>query len=52
MLNCYDSNISAIAWDPKNEKNLAQASVDKKFLIWDLETEQIKFELQLTSHVV
>ena len=52
LLSGYDSNISAITWDPTNENNLAQASVDKKFLIWDLETEKVKFEVQLTSHIV
>ena len=52
LLSGYDSNISAITWDPTNENNLAQASVDKKFLIWDLETEKVKFEVQLASHIV
>lgn len=38
-------------WEPNEERYLAQATLDKKLVIWEIETEQVKFELQLNSHV-
>jgi len=32
-------------WEPKNDRYLAQATLDKKITIWDIETEQVKFEI-------
>ena len=52
LLTYVDHNISAIAWEPKLERYLAHASMDKKLLIWDLETESIKYEIDLSSHVI
>lgn len=52
LLSHVDHNISAIAWEPKLERYLAHASMDKKVLIWDLETESIKFEIDINSHVI
>lgn len=45
-----ESNISAIEWDPK-EALLAHATQDRKLIIWDLETESIKFNVTLPSVV-
>jgi WD40 repeat protein len=52
LLTFVDHNISAIAWEPTYERYLAQASMDKKLIIWDLDSESIKFEVQFQSHVV
>jgi len=40
-----DKNISAIAWESKQEKLIAIATLDKKVTIWDVETEKIKFNV-------
>jgi hypothetical protein len=50
-LTLANSNITALKWEPKQEKLLAQATLDKKITLWDIETEQVKFEVQLNSHV-
>jgi WD40 repeat protein len=52
LLNFADTNITAIEWQPVNEKYLAQATIDKKLVIWDLEPEVIKFSMQLFSHII
>jgi len=46
-----DSNISAIEWEPCEERYLAQATQDKKLVIWDVDLENIKFNVTLTSVV-
>ena len=57
LLTFSDQNITAIAWEPNSDKvqtdgnMIAQATIDKKFLIWDLEHEMVKFQMQLLSHV-
>lgn len=52
LLSAADANITAIAWQPIHEKYLALASYLKQFSIWNLETETIKFQVQLPHRVV
>ena len=33
------------------ENLLAQATIDKRLVIWDIEPETIKFEVQFVSHI-
>ena len=49
---CEHRSVNLEAWEPKLERYLAHASMDKKVLIWDLETESIKFEIDINSHVI
>ena len=51
LLTFADTNITAIQWEPQNEEFLAQATIDKKLVIWDIEPETIKFQVQLVSHI-
>lgn len=44
-----DSNISAIEWEPIRERYLAQATADKRLIIWEIESENIKFNVTLSS---
>eukprot|EP00347_Sterkiella_histriomuscorum_P001098 403373336 len=47
-----DQNISAIEIDPAPEaKYLTQATLDKKLIIWDIESENVKFNVTLGSAV-
>jgi len=39
-------------WEPTAEKYLAQGTLDKKLVVWDVETEQVKFNATLPGHVV
>ena len=52
LLNGTTSNILAIVWEPTNRKFLAQATYDRKVTIWDVEAEEVKFEVLLTHQVV
>ena len=51
LLNFADTNITAIQWEPVTENLLAQATIDKRLVIWDIEPETIKFEVQFVSHI-
>jgi WD40 repeat protein len=51
LLTFADTNITAIQWEPQAEAYLAQATIDKKLVIWDIEPETIKFQVQLISHI-
>ena len=44
MLTFADKNITAIAWCPTDSNAIAQATSDKVLLIWDIETESVKFK--------
>lgn len=44
-----DKNISAIAWESRQEKLIAVATLDKKVTIWDVESEKIKFNVQTAN---
>ena len=46
-----DSNISALEWEPSEERYLAQATQDKKLVICEVDSENIKFNVTLTSVV-
>ncbi len=37
-----DQNISAIEWDPQ-ERYIAQATLDKKLIVWEVSSESVKF---------
>jgi WD40 repeat protein len=50
LLTSQTSNITALKWEPVTERYLAQATLDKKIVLWDIQTEQVKFEVQLNSH--
>jgi WD40 repeat protein len=52
ILTKASSHITALCWEPNRERYLAQASLDKKVMVWDVESEQVKFEVQLNSHPV
>ena len=41
-----------MVWEPTNRKLLAQATYDRKVTIWDVEAEEVKFEVLLTHQVV
>lgn len=43
VLSHGEANISCIQWEPGEERYLAQASLDNKLVIWDVEAEAIKF---------
>ena len=51
LLTFADTNITAIQWEPQEENYLAQATIDKKLVIWDIEPETVKFQIQLVSHI-
>ena len=51
MLTYADKNITAIAWCPIDTSVIAQATNDKVFIIWDINTETVKYRTQLESHV-
>ena len=51
LLNFADTNITAIQWEPVTESLLAQATIDKRLVIWDIEPETVKFEVQFVSHI-
>lgn len=52
MFTHADQNISAIEIDPSaNGQYLAQATIDKKLIIWDIESENVKFNVTLNSAV-
>jgi WD40 repeat protein len=46
-----DQNISAIEWDPL-ERYIAQATLDKKFIVWEVVSESMKFQATLPSSVI
>ncbi|CDW86163.1 wd repeat-containing protein 17 [Stylonychia lemnae] len=47
-----DQNISAIEIDPSSQqKYLAQATIDKKLIIWDIESENVKFNASFNSPI-
>lgn len=46
------AHITALAWESFRERYLAQATLDKRLTVWDTETEQVKFEVQLNSHPI
>ena len=52
LLTFADKNITAISWCPTDANAIAQATNDKVLLIWDIETESVKFKTQLDSHVI
>ena len=52
LLTFADKNITAICWCPSDPSLLMQATNDKVMLIWDIETEAIKYKTQLDSHVI
>lgn len=52
LLNFADKNITSVCWCPSDPSVLLQASIDKVLLIWDIETEAIKYKTQLESHVI
>lgn len=52
LLTSQTSNITALKWEPVTERYLAQATLDKKIVLWDIQTEQVKFEVQLNSHAI
>ena len=57
LLTFDDTNFTAIAFEPSMDdsglgaSSIAQATIDKKLVIWDLEQEMIKLQIQLFSHV-
>ena len=44
LLTYADRNITSIVWCPTDPNVIAQATNDKILLIWDIETETIKFK--------
>jgi WD40 repeat protein len=47
-----DSNISAIEFEPVRERYLAQATQDKRLIIWDISSESVKFNINLASPII
>ena len=52
LLTFADRNITAISWSPLDSNIIAQATSDKILIIWDIDTETVKFKTQLESHVI
>ena len=52
LLTFADKNITAISWCPTDPSVIAQGTNDKVLILWDIETETVKFKTQLESHVV
>ena len=52
LLTFADKNITSICWCPTDPSIIAQATNDKILVIWDIESEKVKFKTQLDSHVV
>lgn len=52
LLTYADKNITAIAWCPTDPTVIAQATNDKILIIWDIDTESVKYKTQLESHVI
>ena len=52
LLTYADKNITSIAWCPTDPTMIAQCTFDKVLVVWDIDTEQIKFRTQLESHVI
>jgi len=52
LLTYADKNITALSWCPTEPGVIAQATNDKVLLIWDIETETVKFKTLLDSHAI
>ncbi len=44
-----DQNISCIEWEPQEEKLLASGTMDRKIIVWDMDSENIKYNMQMPS---